>query len=412
MVELRMDPMSWLRKQLETADVDLLREMVRAFAETLMSADADALCGAPYGERSEERVNRRNGYRERDFDCRAGTVELRVPKLRQGSYYPGWLFERRRRAERALVAVICECYVRGVSTRRVDGLVKTLGLDGISKSQVSALAKSLDTEVAAFRSRPLDEGPYPYLWLDALAVKAREDGRVTNVATVVATAVSASGHREILGLDTFTTEDGAAWTQFLRGLVARGLSGVSLVISDDHKGLTGAIAAVLPGCAWQRCRTHFMKNLLCRVPRTAQPFVATLVRTIFAQPSAEEVQAQLKRVTQQLEGRFPEVARLLEEAAPDITAFSSFPVEHWRQIWSNNPQERLNREIRRRSDVVGIFPDRASIIRLVGSVLAEQHDEWQVARRYMSQESLAKAMEPPAIHAELEEEVVPLLMAS
>ena len=413
MVELRMDPMSWLRKQLETADVDLLREMVRAFAETLMSADADALCGAPYGERSEERVNRRNGYRERDFDCRAGTVELRVPKLRQGSYYPDWLFERRRRAERALVAVICECYVRGVSTRRVDGLVKTLGLDGISKSQVSALAKTLDTEVAAFRSRPLDEGPYPYLWLDALAVKAREEGRVTSVATVVATAVSASGHREILGLDTFTTEDGAAWTQFLRGLVARGLSGVSLVISDDHKGLTGAIAAVLPGCAWQRCRTHFMKNLLCRVPRTAQPFVATLVRTIFAQPSAEEVQAQLKRVTQQLEGRFPEVARLLEEAAPDITAFSSFPVEHWRQIWSNNPQERLNREIRRRSDVVGIFPDRASIIRLVGSVLAEQHDEWQVARRYMSQESLAKAMEPPAIHAELEEEeVVPLLMAS
>ena len=412
MVELRMDPMSWLRKQLETADVDLLREMVRAFAETLMSADADALCGAPYGERSEERVNRRNGYRERDFDCRAGTVELRVPKLRQGSYYPDWLFERRRRAERALVAVICECYVRGVSTRRVDGLVKTLGLDGISKSQVSALAKTLDAEVAAFRSRPLDEGPYPYLWLDALAVKAREEGRVTSVATVVATAVSASGHREILGLDTFTTEDGAAWTQFLRGLVARGLSGVSLVISDDHKGLTGAIAAVLPGCAWQRCRTHFMKNLLCRVPRTAQPFVATLVRTIFAQPSAEEVQAQLKRVTQQLEGRFPEVARLLEEAAPDITAFSSFPVEHWRQIWSNNPQERLNREIRRRSDVVGIFPDRASIIRLVGSVLAEQHDEWQVARRYMSQESLAKAMEPPAIHAELEEEVVPLLMAS
>ena len=412
MVELRMDPMSWLRKQLETADVDLLREMVRAFAETLMSADADALCGAPYGERSEERVNRRNGYRERDFDCRAGTVELRVPKLRQGSYYPDWLFERRRRAERALVAVICECYVRGVSTRRVDGLVKTLGLDGISKSQVSALAKTLDAEVAAFRSRPLDEGPYPYLWLDALSVKAREEGRVTSVATVVATAVSASGHREILGLDTFTTEDGAAWTQFLRGLVARGLSGVSLVISDDHKGLTGAIAAVLPGCAWQRCRTHFMKNLLCRVPRTAQPFVATLVRTIFAQPSAEEVQAQLKRVTQQLEGRFPEVARLLEEAAPDITAFSSFPVEHWRQIWSNNPQERLNREIRRRSDVVGIFPDRASIIRLVGSVLAEQHDEWQVARRYMSQESLAKAMEPPAIHAELEEGVVPLLMAS
>jgi len=411
-VELRMDPVSWLRKQLEEADVDLLREMVRAFAETLMSAEADALCGAPYGARSEERVNRRNGYRERDFDTRAGTVELRVPKLRQGSYYPEWLFERRRRAERALVAVICECYVRGVSTRRVDGLVKALGMEGISKSQVSALAKTLDAEVAAFRSRPLDTGPYPYLWLDALSVKAREEGRVISVATVVASAVSADGHREILGLDTFTAEDGAAWTRFLKDLSARGLSGVKLVVSDDHRGLTGAIAAVLPGCSWQRCRTHFMRNVLCRVPRSAQPFVATLVRTIFAQPSADEVQAQLGRVVVQLEDRFPEVARMLEEAAPDITAFSSFPVEHWRQIWSNNPQERLNREIRRRSDVVGIFPDRGSIIRLVGAVLAEQHDEWQVARRYMSQESLAKAAEPSAVAGELEEEVVPLLMAS
>jgi putative transposase len=411
-VELRMDPLVWLRKQLEEADVDLLREMVRSFAETLMSADADAMCGAPYGERSEDRVNRRNGYRERDFDTRAGTIELRVPKLRQGTYYPEWLFERRRRAERALVAVICECYVRGVSTRRVDGLVKALGMEGISKSQVSALAKTLDAEVAAFRSRPLDDGPYPYLWLDALAVKAREDGRVISVATVVATAVSADGHREILGLDTFTSEDGAAWTRFLRDLVGRGLSGVRLVISDDHKGLVGAIAAVLPGASWQRCRTHFMRNALCRVPRSAQPFVATLVRTIFAQPSSEEVQAQLRRVTQQLEGRFPDVARLLDEAAPDITAFASFPVEHWRQIWSNNPQERLNREIRRRSDVVGIFPDRAAIIRLVGAVLAEQHDEWQVTRRYMSAESLAKAMEPAAIIAETQEEVVPLLMAS
>ena len=412
MVDSRMDPLAWLRKQLEEADVDLLREMVRAFAENLMSAEADAMCGAPYGERSDDRVNRRNGYRDRDFDTRVGTVELRVPKLRQGTYYPEWLFERRRRAERALVAVICECYVRGVSTRRVDGLVKALGMEGISKSQVSALAKSLDAEVAAFRSRPLDDSPYPYLWLDALSVKAREEGRVTSVATVVASAVSADGHREILGLDTFTSEDGAAWTRFLKDLSARGLSGVRLVISDDHKGLVGAIAAVLPGACWQRCRTHFMKNLLCRVPRSAQPFVATLVRTIFAQPAAEEVQAQLDRVIMQLQDRFPEVARMLEEAAADITAFSSFPIEHWRQIWSNNPQERLNREIRRRSDVVGIFPDRAAIIRLVGAVLAEQHDEWQVARRYMSAESLAKAMEPPTITAELDEEVVPLLMAS
>jgi transposase-like protein len=406
-----MDPLSWLRKQLETADVDLLREMVRTFAEALMSAEADGLCGAAYGERSEDRVNRRNGYRDRDFDTRAGTVELRVPKLRQGSYYPEWLFERRRRAERALTAVICECYVRGVSTRRVDGLVKTLGLEGISKSQVSALAKALDAEVAAFRSRPLDGSSYPYLWLDALPFKVREEGRVQGVWGVVASAVAAEGHREILGLDVFTSEDGAAWTSFLRDLSARGLSGVKLVISDDHRGLVGAIDAVLPGSSWQRCRTHFMRNVLCRVPRSAQPFVATLVRTIFAQASAEEVQAQLCRVVEQLEGRFPDVARLLEEAAPDITAFTSFPVEHWQQIWSNNPQERLNREIRRRSDVVGIFPDRASIIRLVGAVLAEQHDEWQVARRYMSQESLAKALSPAVVIDELEGEV-PMLMTS
>jgi transposase-like protein len=234
--------------------------------------------------------------------------------------------------------VIAETYVKGVSTRKVEDLVIALGLEGISKSQVLALAKTLDAEVAAFRSRPLDGGPYPYLWLDAMAVKAREDGRVTSVATVVASAVSADGHREILGLDTFTAEDGAAWMRFLKDLSARGLSGVRLVISDDHKGLTGAIAAVLPGCSWQRCRTHFMKNLLCRVPRSAQPFVATLVRTIFAQASAEEVQAQLRRVIAQLEERFPDVALMLEEAAPYITAFSSFPVEHWRQIWSNNQQ--------------------------------------------------------------------------
>jgi len=256
-VDSRMDPLSWLRKQLEVADVDLLREMVRTFAEMLMSAEAVAVCGAPYRERSEERVNRRNGYRERDFDCRAGSIALRVPKLRQGTYYPEWLFEQRRRAERALTNVICECYVRGVSTRRVDGLVKALGMEGISKSQVSALAKTLDAEVAAFRSRPLDAGPYPYLWLDALPIKAREEGRVVGVWGVCATAVSADGHREILGFEVFTAEDGAAWTSFLRDLTARGLSGVKLVISDDHRGLTGAIQAVLPGSSWRRCRTHY-----------------------------------------------------------------------------------------------------------------------------------------------------------
>jgi len=383
--------MVWLGKHLEEADTDLLREMVRTFIQALMSAEADAACGALYGERSGDRVNRRNGYRGRAFDTRTGTMELAVPKLRQGSYFPEWLLEPRRRAERALVAVVAECYVRGVSTRRVDGLVKTLGIEGISKSQVSELARSLDEAVAAFRSRPLDAGPYTYVWLDALVLKCREGGRIANVSAVVATSVNADGYREILGLDVLTTEDGAGWTAFLRDLVARGLTGVRLAVSDDHRGLVEAIAAVLPGSSWQRCRTHFVRNLLTRVPRDAQPLVATLVRSIFAQPSAHEVAAQLARVIEQLEGRFPKAAELLEQAGPDITAFSSLPVEHWRQIWSNNPQERLNREIRRRTDVVGIFPNREAIIRLVGAVLAEQHDEWAVARRYMSQQSLAKA---------------------
>ena len=412
MAEHNMDLLGWLRKQLAEAEPDLLREMVRTFAEALMGAEADALCGAPFRERSGERVNRRNGYRERPFDTRAGTIALAVPKLRSGSYFPDWLLERRRRAERALVAVVAECYVKGVSTRRVDGLVKTLGIEGISKSQVSEMAKSLDEEVAAFRARPLDAGPYPYLWLDALAVRVREQGRIVRCACVVATAVNGEGYREILGLDTFTSEDEAAWRVFLGGLVERGLAGVQLVVSDDHRGLTKAIDTLLPGASWQRCRTHFMRNLLCRVPKSAQPFVATVVRTVFAQPSSEEVAAQLERVIDQLAVRFPEVARLLEDAAPDVTAFAAFPTEHWHQVWSNNPQERLNREIRRRTDVVGIFPNREAIVRLVGMVLAEQHDEWAIGRRYMSAGSLAKLTPAAVIELENLEEVTPQLMAS
>jgi putative transposase len=365
--------------------------MVHTFIQHLMSAEADAMCGASYGERSPERVNRRNGYRERTLDTRAGTIDLLVPKLRSGRYFPDWLVEPRRRAERALVQVVAECYVRGVSTRRVDGLVKTLGIEGISKSRVSQLAKSLDQAVEAFRNRPLDTGPYTYLWLDALEIRCREGGRIVSVATVIATAVNRDGRREILGTDIFTTEDGAGWTQFLHGLVARGLSGVALAISDDHLGLVQAIRATLPGASWQRCRTHFVRNLQTHVPKSAQAMVATLVRSIFAQPSAAEVRAQLERVIDHLQGLFPKTAEILAEAAPDVTAFCGFPTEHWRQIWSNNPQERLNREIRRRTDVVGIFPNREAIIRLVGAVLAEQHDEWQVCHRYMGTELLAKA---------------------
>ena len=385
-----MDILGWLRKQVAEADSDLLREMVRVFAETLMSAETAALCNVGYGERTPERTNARNGYRPRTWDTRVGTMEVAIPKLRKGSYYPDWLLEPRRRAERALVAVIAECYLAGVSTRRVEGLVQTLGIATLSKSQVSELARSLDETVSAFRNRPLDGGPYPYVWLDALTQKCREGGRIVTVATVIATGVNADGHRESLRVDVITSEDGAGRTAFLCGLVARGLDGVRLVVSDAHPSLRDAIAATLPGASWQRYRTHFHRNLLTRVPKSAHGLVAALVRSIFAQPDAAAVHAQHSRVVAELRSRFPAAADLLNDAGPDLLAFTAFPVEHWRQIWSNNPQERLNRELRRRTDVVGIFPNRAAIIRLVGAVLAEQHDEWAVARRYMSGESLAK----------------------
>jgi transposase-like protein len=371
--------------------MDVLRELVKVFVERLMSEQVDVICGAPYGERAETRVNKRNGYRARTVDTRVGTIDVDIPKLREGSYFPTWLVEPRRRAERALVAVVAECYVRGVSTRRVDGLVRTLGIEGISKSRVSEMAKDLDETVEAFRNRPLDGGPYTYVWLDALTQKVREAGRIANVAALVATGVNAAGYREILGLELVTSEDGAGWTAFLRGLVARGLHGVRLVISDAHPGLKDAIASTLPGASWQRCRTHFLRNLLTRVPKSAGPFVATLVRSIFMQPDADAVWAQFHRVIEQLEERFPAAAEVLADAGDEILAFSAFPFAHWKQIWSNNPQERLNKEIRRRTDVVGIFPNREAAIRLVGAVLAEQHDEWQVVRRYMGAETLAKA---------------------
>ena len=387
-----LNALQLVRKHLEgPGGSDLLAEMVKTMAETLMSAEADTICGAGWGERSPERVNSRNGYRHRDWDTRAGTIELGIPKLRSGSYFPGWLLEPRRRAERAMVAVVAECYLRGVSTRRVEGLVAQLGIESLSKSQVSEMAKSLDGEVEAFRSRPLDAGPYTYVLLDALTQKVREAGRIVNVAVVVATGVNLDGHREILGMDVITTEDGAGWTAFLRSLVARGLSGVALVISDAHSGLKDAIAAVLPGAGWQRCRTHFMRNLLTRVPRSQQSLVATLVRSIFDQPDRAQVLAQHARVVEQLTDRFGDAAGMLTDASGELLAFANFPKEHWRQIWSNNPQERLNNQLRRRTDVVGIFPNRAAIVRLVGAVLAEQHDEWAVARRYISAESLAKA---------------------
>jgi putative transposase len=392
MAEASVPSLDWLRKRLEEADPDLLRAMVATVVATLMGAEADALCGAGYGQRHPERSNRRTGYRERSWDTRLGTIPLQIPKLRQGSYFPDWLPEPRRRAERAVVQVVAEAYLLGVSVRRIESLVQTLGIDRLSKSRVAEMAEELDELVSAFRTRPLDTGPYAYLWIDAQTQKGRDGGRVVNVATVTAIGANAQGYREILGCDVITSEDGAGWTAFLRDLVARGLSGVRLVVSDDHKGLKRAVAAVLTGASWQRCRTHFARNLLTRVPRAAQPLVATLVRSIFAQPSAEEVWARHGRVVEQLQDRFAEAAELLIAAADDLLAFAAFPSEHWRQIWSNNPLERLHREIRRRTDVVGIFPNRTAVIRLVGAVLAEQHDDWMVSRRYMAMEGLTEAL--------------------
>ena len=386
-----MDPAEWLSKQLEQASPDLLREMLSTFVGQLMSSEVDAICGAGYGERSADRVNSRNGYRPREWDTRAGTIELAVPKLRSGSYFPDWLLDRRRRAEQALISVIATSYLLGVSTRRVDKLVQTLGIEGISKSQVSRMAKILDAEVEAFRNRPLDAGPYTYVWMDALTQKVREGGRVVQVAVVIANAVNADGQREILGLDVVTTEDGAGWLAFLRSLVARGLSGVKLVISDAHEGLVDAIGSVLVGAGWQRCRTHFANNLRGKTPKHAWPMVAGMLKSVFEQPNRPAVHRQFREVCAALEGKFPDALALLEAAETDLLAFTAFPTEHWKQIRSNNPQERQNKEIRRRTDVVGIFPDRTAVIRLVGAVLAEQHEEWACGRRYMSAESLAKA---------------------
>jgi len=370
-------------------NLDFLREGVAIIAQALMEIEVAQKTGAERGERSPNRINYRNGYRERAWDTRVGRIDLRIPKLRRGSYFPS-LLEPRRRAERALVAVVQEAYVGGVSTRKVDDLVQALGMAGISKSEVSRLCAELDETVQAFLNRPL-VGQYPYLWLDAKYVKVREGGRVVNMALVVAVGVRETGDRELLGLAVGAEESEPFWTEFLRGLITRGLKGVRLVISDAHEGLRGAIAKVLLGASWQRCRVHFMRNLLAHVPKGMQQMVAALVRTIFAQPDQVSAKAQLRKVAENLEARFPKVAEMLLEAEEDILAYMTFPSEHWRQIHSTNPLERLNREIGRRTEVVGIFPNRQSLIRLVGAVAQEQQDEWDVAsRRYFSQESMAK----------------------
>lgn len=369
-----------------------MRELLTTFVNALLSAQADSVCGAGYGERSSERVNSRNGYRHRDLDTRVGTLDVAVPKLREGSLYPEWLLERRKRAERALTSVVATCYLLGVSTRRMDKLVQTLGITGLSKSQVSVMARELDEHVEQFRTRRLeDAGPFTFVAADALVLKVREGGRVVPVHVLVATGVNADGHREILGVQVTSSEDGAGWLAFWRDLTARGLSGVKLVTSDAHRGLVSAIEATLPGASWQRCRTHYAANLMSATPKSSWGWVKALLHSIYDQPDAEAVHAQFDRVVDALTEKLPAVAEHLDTARADILAFTPFPKEIWRQIWSNNPNERLNREIRRRTDVVGIFPDRDSVIRLVGAVLAEQHDEWAEGRRYLGLDVLARS---------------------
>jgi putative transposase len=376
-----------LRKAELDGDVDFLREGVRVFSQALMELEVTAHIGAERHARTPERTGQRNGYRERRWDTRVGTIDLHVPRVRDGSYFPA-LLEPRRRVEQALVAVVQEAYVHGVSTRRVEALIQALGITGISKSEASRLCEALDAEVERFRTRPL-VGPYPYVWLDATYLKVRQNHRIVAMAVVIAIGVNAEGHREVLGLDVGPSEEEAFWQQFLRGLVERGLSGVRLVASDAHAGLKRALTTVLQGASWQRCRVHFVRNALALVPKSAQQLVAATIRTVFAQPDATSAREQWRRVADGFRDRFPRLADLMDDAETDVLAYLAFPSAHWRQIWSNNPLERLNKEVKRRSDVVGIFPNDAAVIRLVGMILAEQHDEWQVSRCYFSAESLA-----------------------
>jgi len=372
-------------------DVDVVRESVEMVLQALIDAEATEVIGAAPHERTETRTNQRNGTRGRLLSTKAGDVELRIPKLRTGSFFPSVL-ERRRRIDRALFAVVMEAYVHGVSTRKVDDLVAALGLAaGISKSEVSRICTELDTDLEAFRTRPLGHVECPYVFLDATYVKARTGGRIVSKAIVVATGVTRTGDREVLGCSVGDSEDGAFWLAFLRSLRARGLAGVQLVISDAHEGLVSAVEAVMIGAAWQRCRVHFMRNVLAKIPKANAEMVAAAIRTIFSQPDATHVHAQFDEITAMLEAKFPVVATMLTDARADLLAFTSFPVSHWKKIWSTNPLERLNKEIKRRTNVVGIFPNDDSVVRLATAVIAEAHDEWAVTdRRYLSEGSMNK----------------------
>ncbi len=375
-------------------DLDFMRRAMEVVLQLLIELEATEKIGAGRYERTDTRTTHRNGSRSRLLSTKAGDVNLQIPKLRQGSFFPS-LLEPRRRIDKALWAVVMEAYVHGVSTRKVDDLVQALGIEaGISKSEVSRICGELDAVVAEFRDRPLGHVEFPYVFLDATYVKAHEGPRVVSKAIVIATGVARTGDREVLGLAVGDSEDGAFWTAFLRSLRARGLGGVKLVISDAHEGLKGANAGVFVGSAWQRCRVHFMRNVLARVPKGSSEMVAAAVRTIFAQPDATAVADQLETIADKLGRQFPAVAAMLRDAAPDILAFAAFPQSHWRKIWSTNPLERVNVEIKRRADVVGIFANENSVLRLSGAVLLEMHDEWAVAERcYLSAGSLAKLYE-------------------
>lgn len=390
------DEMMTLRTLLEkSSDTDLLREMIGFTAQRLMALEVETLTGAAPGERNPDRINQRNGYRERDWETRAGTVDLRIPKLRKGSYFPAFL-EPRRMAEKALTAVIQEAYVQGISTRSVDDLVKAMGMSGISKSQVSRLCEEIDGKVKAFLERPL-EGDWPYIWIDATYLKVRRGGRIVSVAIIIAVGVNSDGRREVLGMEIGTSEAEPIWTEFLRKLTRRGLRGVKLVVSDAHEGIKAAVSKVL--CAtWQRCRVHFMRNVLAHSGKSGRRVVSAFIATAFAQETPEAASTQWRTVADQIRPKVPKLAAIMDDAENDVLAYMTFPKEHRLKLHSTNPIERLNGEIKRRTEVVGIFPNEEAIIRLVGAILLEQNDEWTVQRgRYMTLETIAPLSDDPIV---------------